>query len=338
MPFAICFVKLHEKINLKPDTKKALSLIVKILILVFAAAFIYQKLSNNSNLDNFKALLSRIPPRRVGAILILVFLLMFVNWFLEAAKWRSLIKRIQRISFYKAVESVFCGLTLAIFTPNRIGEYGGRIFFLAPRRRILGAIAMGVGAVGQMVITNIFGACAILWFVWKFYQLNPWLELSLGFITAIFCLFFLLFYFNIRVIYTWLVQIKFLKKLHKFFFVLMRFRRKYLLEIFIYCFARFAVFTSQYCLIINLLLPEMLIFPMVMMIFILFFIQSALPSLDLLDIGVRSLTATYFFGFITTESVAIMAATACIWLINLIIPAILGSVFVFKLKFFDNNN
>ena len=74
-----------------------------------------------------------------------------------------------------------------------------------------------------------------------------------------------------------------------------------------------------------------------MMIFILFFIQSALPSLDLLDIGVRSMTATYFFAFLTHQDIAIMAATACIWLVNLIIPAILGSVFVFKLNFFGNN-
>jgi hypothetical protein len=72
------------------------------------------------------------------------------------------------------------------------------------------------------------------------------------------------------------------------------------------------------------------------MVFILFFIQSALPSLDLLDIGVRTMTATYFFGFITGQEVAVMAATACIWLVNLIIPAILGSVFVFKLNFFGN--
>ena len=49
------------------------------------------------------------------------------------------------------------------------------------------------------------------------------------------------------------------------------------------------------------------------------------------------MTATYFFSFITTNEIAIMAATASIWLINLIIPAILGSAFVFKLNFFGTN-
>jgi hypothetical protein len=106
----------------------------------------------------------------------------------------------------------------------------------------------------------------------------------------------------------------------------------------VYSLCRFAVFTSQYIIVIYLLLPEIHFHESALMVFILFFIQSALPSLDLLDIGVRSLTATYFFGFITHQEIAIMAATALIWLTNLIIPAILGSFFVFKLKFFDNNN
>jgi len=60
-----------------------------------------------------------------------------------------------------------------------------------------------------------------------------------------------------------------------------------------------------------------------------------LPSLDLLDVGVRSMTASAFFVYITDQKLAVIAAVSSIWLINLIIPAILGSVFVLKLKFFD---
>ena len=102
--------------------------------------------------------------------------------------------------------------------------------------------------------------------------------------------------------------------------------------------ARFTVFTTQYILIIHLLIPEIPFYQVSLLVFILFFVQSALPSLDLLDIGVRSMTATYFFSFITHQEIAIMASAASIWLVNLIIPAILGSFFVFKLNFFGNNS
>jgi hypothetical protein len=196
---------------------------------------------------------------------------------------------------------------------------------------------MGVGAIGQMVVTNILGSLALLWFAGRFFNLNMMLHYSLAFLVVVFCGFFLLFYFNIRWLVGLLLWIRFLKPFHKFFSILSRYKQRELWQVFLYCMGRFAVFTTQYCLIIHLLIPQIPFFEMVMMIFILFFIQSALPSLDLLDIGVRSMTATYFFAYLTNQDVAIMAATACVWLVNLIIPAIFGSVFVLKLNFFGNN-
>lgn len=318
--------------------KKNFSILLKAAILILAFGFIFHKLSNNQNIANFKSLAEALSPQSVYITLSVIFLLMFLNWFLEALKWKFLVQRIEKISTWKAVESVFCGLTWAVFTPNRIGEYGGRVFFLSPRKRIIGAIAMGVGAIGQMVVTNILGSLALLWFAGRFFSPNIMLYYALIFSVFVFCGFFLLFYFNIRWLEGLLLRIKFLKPFHKFFSILGRYKKRELWQVFIYCISRFAVFTTQYCLIIYLLVPQIPLFDMVMMIFILFFIQSALPSLDLLDVGVRSITATYFFGYITNQDVAIMAATACIWLVNLIIPAILGSVFVLKLNFFGNNN
>jgi hypothetical protein len=322
---------------LSPKNKKIFSILFKAAILILAFGFIYQKLNNNQNIANFKSLANALPPQSVYLVLGSIFLLMFLNWFLEALKWKYLVQRIEKISTWKAVESVFCGLTWAVFTPNRIGEYGGRVFFLSPRKRIMGAIAMGVGAIGQMVVTNILGSLALLWFVGRFFNPNILLHYSLIFLISIFCGFFLLFYFNIGWLEGLLSRISFLKPFRRFFRILGRYKKRELWQVLTYCISRFAVFTTQYCLIIYLLVPEILLADMLMMIFILFFIQSALPSLDLLDVGVRSMTATYFFGFITDQDVAIMAATACIWLVNLIIPAILGSVFVLKLNFFGNN-
>jgi hypothetical protein len=84
-----------------------------------------------------------------------------------------------------------------------------------------------------------------------------------------------------------------------------------------------------------LLLPGLPFFEMMMTVVVFIFIQSAMPSLDLLDIGVRSFTAAHLFLYITNQQLAIIAAVSSIWLVNLIIPAILGSVFVLKLRFFD---
>ncbi|SKB80310.1 lysylphosphatidylglycerol synthase domain-containing protein [Daejeonella lutea] len=318
------------------QTKKVLSIIIKITVLVLAFWIIFQKLSNNENISNFRSLTNKLSPSSVQAVLAGLLLLMFLNWFVEALKWKYLLRNVEKITTWRAVESVFCGLTWAVFTPNRIGEYGGRVFFLSPRKRIIGVISMAVGAVAQMVITNILGSLALLWFVGSFMLLNIIVNFALTFLVAIFCSFFLLFYFNIQVIDGLLAKVKFIKPFRRFFSILAKYKKADLLRILLYSLARFTVFTIQYCLIIHLLIPEMSIFSMVLMLFIFFFIQSALPSLDIFDIGVRALTATYFFGFLTNQEVAIMAATASIWLVNLIIPAVLGSVFVLKLNFFGN--
>ncbi|WP_374166426.1 hypothetical protein [Arcticibacter sp. MXS-1] len=117
--------------------KKTVSILVKVAVLILATSFIAYKLHNNQNLHNFKLLIRDLSPVRVYSVLGIIFLLMLVNWILEAMKWKFLVKRIETISLWKAVESVFCGLTWAIFTPNRIGEYGGRVFFFRPESAFL---------------------------------------------------------------------------------------------------------------------------------------------------------------------------------------------------------
>jgi len=261
---------------------------------------------------------------------------MFLNWFIEALKWKYLVQKIEIISIWKAVESVFCGLTWAVFTPNRIGEYGGRVFFLSPNKRIKGAVAMTVGSFGQLVLVNVFGSLALSWFLFRFMDLNPLMNFSIFILALAFSGFFLLFFFNIHWINGLLSKIKFLKPYKRFFIIFSKFKVSALLHILMYSLSRILIFSTQYFLIIHLLIPEIDPLDMVLILFIFYFIQSSMPSLDLLDIGLRATTAAYFFSFVTDHEIAVMAAVASIWLINLIIPAILGSVFVLKLNFFGS--
>jgi uncharacterized membrane protein YbhN (UPF0104 family) len=316
--------------------KKIFSYLIKATILVLAFLFIYNKfLGKNDSLQQFERLISVISRRQVIYTLSAVVLLMVLNWFLESLKWQYLAQKLTTISVWVAIEAVFCGLTWAIFTPNRIGEYGGRVMFLPNRKRIHGIFAMAVGAFAQNVITNLVGITSSLWFIYYFLNINPWLYLGLVVLSVIFLGLFLIFYFNINWLVGLLDRIKFLKKYHRFFEIMGRYNIDELLVVIGYSLARFFVFSFQYYLIIHLLLPDIPFISMMLTVFVFLFIQSAMPSLDLLDIGVRSFTAMHLFLYITNQQIAIIAAVSSIWLINLIIPAIIGSVFVFKMRFFD---
>jgi hypothetical protein len=322
---------------LNQKSKKVLSILLKAIIFLLVFWYVYRLLTKNTALVDFKILLSSISDQVIFASLTLVFALMLMNWLVEALKWKYICLQFQPISLNKAVKSVFSGLAWAIFTPNRIGEYGGRVLFLNPKKRIFGVIGMGIGSLSQMVITNVVGVWAFCWFVYTYLTIQGSWFIGVTLLTILYSAFFIIFYFRIGLINDLLIKIPFLKKYQRFFGLLLRYDQKMLRKIFLYSAIRYVVFTSQYCLLMQVLIPELLFFEMLMMIFILFFVQSALPSLDLFDVGVRSVTASYFFGFLTEMNIAIMAIAACIWFVNLIVPAIIGSFFTFKIKFFDTN-
>ncbi|WPU94202.1 lysylphosphatidylglycerol synthase domain-containing protein [Mucilaginibacter sabulilitoris] len=318
------------------STKKIISFSLKAAVLVMAAWYIYHQFyKKNDDLKQFKALTARIDSTHVFVAMGIVVLLMVVNWVLEAFKWRYLTKNLVNITIWESIEAVFCGLTWAISTPNRVGEYGGRVMFLPNRKRIHGVFAMAVGAFGQIIMTNLLGLIAIIWFVYLFIPVSTWLFCLIILVSALTLAILLIFFFHIKWIVNLLDRIGFLKKYHKFFEIMGRYKTNELIRILGFSMARYVTFTIQYCIVFHLLIPDFAYFPMVMILFVYFFITSALPSLDLLDVGVRSFTASHLFAYVTDQKIAVIAGVSSIWLINLIIPAILGSLFVFKLKFFD---
>src|ERR1044071_1101258 len=68
--------------------------------------------------------------------LVLVILLMILNWAIEAFKWKLTIEKVQEISFLTAFKAVLSGLSFSVTTPNRIGEYLGRVLYMKEGKRI----------------------------------------------------------------------------------------------------------------------------------------------------------------------------------------------------------
>src|SRR5476651_2573783 len=163
---------------------------------------------------------------------------MLVNWLLEAMKWQYLTRNLEQITFWEAIECVFSGLTWAIFTPNRLGEYGGRVMFLPSRRRIHGMFAMAVGQFGQNVITNVLGSIAIMWFTATFLHFNIWLLAGIWVAGILNIALFVICFFNIKWLVFLLNRVPFLKKFHRFFDVIGKYKFDELLNIMLYCLCR----------------------------------------------------------------------------------------------------
>lgn len=321
---------------LTKSAKKIISYLLKAGILIVAAIFIYRQFhKKNNELVEFGLLLSRLDKTTVVVTMSVIVLLMFLNWFLEALKWRYVTKTLLDITLWEAVEAVFCGLTWAVTTPNRVGEYGGRVMFLPNDKRIPGIFAMGVGSFSQGSVTNVLGAVSTVWFVSSFMHGNFWLLNGIMAAAVVMAVCQLIIYFHVNWVVSVFDSIPFIKKFHKLFAIMGQYKTHELIKIMGFSVARYLTFSLQYYLVFRLLIPHFPLAQMLLMLMLFFFISSIVPSLDLFDIGVRGFTASHLFVYITDQNYAVIAGVSSIWLINLFIPAILGSFFVFKLKFFD---
>ena len=132
---------------------KVISLFIKSVILFFSFYYIWKRLTEASASLNFSQLFTL----ENSFFILLILLLMFVNWTLEALKWKLLIAPLESISYKTSLKGIFAGITMSIFTPNRVGEFAGRVFFLEKADKIQASIMSLIGSVMQLLVTIIAG-------------------------------------------------------------------------------------------------------------------------------------------------------------------------------------
>ena len=65
-----------------------------------------------------------------------------------------------------------------------------------------------------------------------------------------------------------------------------------------------------------------------------FFTMAVIPTVALTELGVRGSVALYFLSQVSENTSGIVTATFVLWIINLALPAIIGSIFVFSANIF----
>ena len=69
---------------------------------------------------------------------------------------------------------------------------------------------------------------------------------------------------------------------------------------------------------------------------VLFLVLAILPTIPFADVGLRSEAGLQLFGIISVNTLGIVATATGIWLVNLIIPSIFGSLFMLGVRIFRN--
>jgi MFS family permease len=269
-----------------------------------------------------------------------MFLLMLVNWSLETVKWQIALRPIQPIGFARAFKAILAGTCIASFTPNRVGEYLGRMLFVDLGNKMVSVAPTILCSMSQMLVTLLAGSAGLYVYsnLRAFTSVN-WLSSELFrpaiIITILAAIALALVYFRfdplVKRVNKWLIKNK------KTISVPENFGFSSLSGILFLSTLRYLVFILQYGLLFSLFGIPLVGLQVFAGVSVMFVLMAIIPTLTFLtDLGFRWAIGIQVFQVFTLNTAGILAVSLCIWLINLIIPALVGSLLILRIKLFSS--
>ena len=289
--------------------------IIKLLIVIAAFYFIYYKLTTDKRV-NLNQLFYFVLQKATFLNVLFILFLTFANRFLEILKWQNLVSSIKSISVFEATKQVLGALTAGIFTPNGLGEYAGKALYFKKTETktivFLNLICNGI----QMILTVVFGLLGLL-----FLGYFKWSLIIIGVILAL----YIISFFSKNVTVKGYSVEKLISKINQI-------PKKIHTKNNVLAIMRYLVFSHQYYflfLFFDVHLPYLTIMASIAVVY---FLASSLPNFQFLDFAVKGSLAVFFFEKLGVSHLVTLFVTTLMWLLNIVLPVIIGSYFVLKFK------
>lgn len=331
---------------------KTYNIIIRLVILILTFYYLYNQLVYKHNLASISMYFQNIVEEKNFTFLLsIVIVLLPVNLLIESYKWQFVIAKLEKVSLVNALKAVMAGISVSMFMPYRMGDFLGRIFILKKANRIQASLSSVLGSISQLIATIIYGIVAIVLFFPEImkrfdYTLNFWIYSGV-ILTAVLILAILIFaYLNFSAFSVIIKKInrKVYNKIAKYIEVFSLYSVRDLLKILILSMLRYLVFSFQFYVLLKLFGIPLDFFHAMLLIAIIYLLISGVPTIALSELGVRGTISLYvfqmYFGKLITESNfsnGVISASSAIWIINLAFPALLGIIFIFRMKFLRNN-
>ncbi len=300
--------------------KQFFLLIIKLLVVALAFYFIRRQLAEKE--INWHIITQSLQQQGAWRFVLPLFVLTFANRFIEILKWHNLAQQVKSISVWESTKQVLTAITLGIFTPNGIGEYAGKALFYPKSKAaeivFLNAVCNGV----QVIYAISFG----LFGVFYINMLHSFLPPFTGWILIALIVLIILFFTGIRNVrfkgYSLQTLFQNIQKIPK------RIHRKNLSLAFL----RYTVLLHQYFFLYRFFNVEIPYFILLSVVAAVYLLASSLPNFQALDFALKGSVALFLFGFFDVDEWVVTLVAALIWLLNLVIPISIGSLFVLWFK------
>lgn len=258
--------------------------------------------------------------------------LMLFNWGLEAYKWKLAVAPVQRIPFLQALQAIFAGVSFSVTTPNRVGEYFGRLMYVKEGSRLRTISVSIVGSISQLIITLLFGLAGLLvlrpLIIQEGMVNETWMQVLISGVSLV-LIGFLLFYFRLR----WILHLLSRPGLKKLFYLIEALEQldtKILLQMLLISLFRFLVFGLQYYLFFYLFEVDLTLLQSFWTVNVSFLVMAVIPTIAIAELAQRGKVVITLAGLFSGNHLGITLATAAVWLVNLIFPALIGSLLILK--------
>jgi len=250
-----------------------------------------------------------------------------VNIGIEAWKWRSLVRTAMPVGYWTAFRSVLGGIAASVITPNRIGEYPGRILALKQQRSTRLISVSVLGACSQLLALMIAGVAGLLY--WR--SFHPGSLETLVLVGAIVLMLLTgIFYFAFERWAPRIERIRAFRRIRMLSRLLHRFTPREQWAILGISLLRFSIYTLQYWLLLRWQGIPLTIAGGVLLCALFFWAMAIIPTIALAEIGIRGTVSVYLFGARSGNVAGITLAVFVLWCINLVLPALAGAVVMLK--------
>ncbi len=310
--------------------RKIVNYTISLALVVWLCWLISKQLSRQAQLQQaLEQLFLQWTPTKILLLVFVVFC-MFINWSIEAIKWQLLLASFHKISFLRSLRSVFTGISVSILTPNRIGEYAGRLLYLPNKCKLDSVAANLVSSFAQFIAASSFGLIGCIFYQQYFPGLwyMPWVIVatSIGFIIL------LIAYFRLPLFVKWLFRFSIFKKMHLAFDSIQQYKPSFLRKLILLSALRYCIFALQYYCLLQAFGIYIVLWQGILSVFVIFWLMAILPTIALAELPVRTELSYTILQVFSANAVGIMSASILLWVINLIIPAILGALALLGLK------
>jgi len=333
--------------------RKTYNILIRLTIIILTIYFIYDQLFYRKDLQSILDFYPKVSGTQSFILNIaLVFLLLPVNQFLEIVKWKYLIDKLEKVSYWNATKAVLTGISVSMFMPNRVGDYLGRVFVLKKADRLQAVLVTIIGSIAQLLSTILFGLVAVLFFFPVYFdmsdQLSIWVYSGLIFITVVMGITMVLAYLNFEVFSDIIKRIsgRGYRRIKKYAKVFSWYHPNDLIKVLGISLTRYLVFSLQFFLLLKAFQVTISYPHSMMLIGLIYLLMTVIPTIALTELGVRGSVSLYIFALYLQPmgdwspevSLGVASATSALWLVNLALPAFVGILFISSLRFFRKIN